>query len=77
MDISWGKFDVGGHFNASKVGDNFVNINLKGTGIVGVATNGVPIYNSLGGDCCDTAIQVNVVKIYIRFKQIETKNRFI
>jgi hypothetical protein len=28
-----------------------------GNGIVGIAKNGVPIYNSVGGDCCDLALK--------------------
>ena len=30
-----------------------------GNGIVGIAKNGVPIYNSVGGDCCDLALKVS------------------
>lgn len=31
-----------------------------GNGIVGIAKNGVPIYNSVGGDCCDLALKVSI-----------------
>ena len=30
-----------------------------GNGIVGIAKNGVPIYNSVGADCCDLALKVS------------------
>ena len=43
----------------SKIECLFKEPECAGNGIVGIAKNGVPIYNSVGGDCCDLALKVS------------------
>ena len=42
-----------------KIHKTFKEPECAGNGIVGIAKNGVPIYNSVGGDCCDLALKVS------------------